>query len=223
MSFQLRNELRGLIFVMVGPGGVGKNTLMKAVLPRLQNLRQLPTVTTRSPRAGEVDGRERFFVAPDEFRRMIDGGELVEHEEVTPGKYYGVPRRYLEQALRAGQDLIADIEYSGASKVKQHYPDNTVLIFIAPPEPDVLAERMRERGETEQGITDRLARVQREMGFQNACKYTIVNDVVDDAVAELCRIIQGEQAARDTYWAEAEAEAVSSRTTQSMRRIQSSS
>jgi guanylate kinase len=223
VNFQLRNELRGLIFVMVGPGGVGKNTLMKAVLPKLQNLRQLPTVTTRLPRAGEEHGRERFFVALDEFRRMIDGGELVEHEEVTPGKYYGVPRRYLEQALRAGQDLIADIEYSGAAKVKQFYPDNAVLIFIAPPEPEVLAERMRERGESEQGIAERLARVQREMGFQNACKYSIVNDVVEDAIEELCRVIRIEQAARDTYWEEAEAEATSARTTQSMRRVQSSS
>jgi guanylate kinase len=222
VNFQLRNELRGLIFVMVGPGGVGKNTLMKAVLPRLQNLRQLPTVTTRSPREGEEHGRERFFVLPDEFRRMIDGGELVEHEEVTPGKYYGVPKRYLEQALRAGQDLIADIEYSGASKVKHHYPDNAVLIFIAPPASEVLAERMRERGETEQGIADRLARVQREMGFQNACKYVIVNDVVENAIDELCRVIQLEQASRDAYWEEAEAEAASARSTQTMRRSQPS-
>jgi guanylate kinase len=223
LNFQLRNDLRGLIFVLVGPGGVGKSTLMKAVMPRLQNLRQLPTVTTRSPRAGEEHGRERFFVAPDEFRRMIDDHELVEYEEVTPGKYYGVPRRYLEQALRNGQDLIADIEYAGASKVRQNYPENTVLIFVAPPEPDVLAERMRVRGETEQGIADRLARVQREMPFQNACKYSIVNEVVEHAMDELSRVIQAEQAARDTRWEEAEAEAASARSTQTMRRIQTSS
>ncbi len=216
MNFQLRNELRGLIFVMVGPGGVGKNTLMKAVLPRIENLRQLPTVTTREPRAGEEHGRERFFVAPDDFRRMIDADDLVEYEEVTPGKYYGVPRRYLENALRAGQDLIADIEYAGASRVRQAYPDNAVLIFIAPPAPDVLAERMRDRGESEQGIADRLARVQREMNFKNACKYIIVNADVHQAAEELCRVIQTEQAARDSYWAELEE--ASARSTQPMRR-----
>ncbi len=147
---------------------------------------------------------------------MIEDGELVEHEEVTPGKYYGVPRRYLEQALRAGQDLIADIEYSGAANVKHGYPENAILIFIAPPAPEVLAERMRERGETEQGIQERLARVQREMGFQSACKYTIVNAVVEDSIEELCRVIQLEQATRDTHWDEIEE--VAARSTQTMRR-----
>lgn len=218
MNFQLRNELRGLIFVMVGPGGVGKNTLMKAVMPRLQNLGQLPTVTTREPRAGEEHGRERFFVAPDEFQRMIEADDLVEYEEVTPGKFYGVPRRYLEQALRAGHDLIADIEYSGANKVRQAYPDNAILIFIAPPEPDVLAERMRERGESQQGIDDRLARVQREMSFQSACKYVIINEDVNKAAEELCHVIQSEQASRDAYWAEVEE--FSARSTQPIRRTQ---
>jgi guanylate kinase len=190
-------QFSGLLFILVGPGGVGKNALMQNVLPRFQHLRQLPTATTRAPREGEQHGRERLFVSLDEFKRMIANGELLEHEEVHPGKFYGVPRCKVEEALREGEDLIADIEIAGAEKVHTAYPDNTVLIFIAPPSMDVLSERMRNRGESEQGIAERIARAEREMDFIKQSEHLIVNDEFERASQELYDVICKERAERD--------------------------
>lgn len=190
-------QFSGLLFILVGPGGVGKNALMQTVLPRFEQLRQLPTATTRAPRDNEQHGRERLFVSLDEFKQMIADGELVEHEEVHPGKFYGVPRCNVEQALQDGEDLIADIEFAGAEKVHEAYPDNTVLIFIAPPSVQVLNERMRHRGETETGIAERIARVDREMEFQTKSEHIIVNDQFERASDELYEVICKERAERD--------------------------
>jgi guanylate kinase len=187
----------GLLFILVGPGGVGKNALMQTVLPRFEHLRQLPTATTRAPREGEQHGRERLFVSLEEFKRMMANGELVEHEEVHPGKFYGVPRCTVEDALREGEDLIADIEVAGAAKVHTAYPDNTVLIFIAPPSLDVLSQRMRNRGESEAGIAERIARAEHEMDFLSKSEHIIINDQFERASAELYDVICRERAERD--------------------------
>lgn len=187
----------GLLFILVGPGGVGKNALMQTVLPRFEHLHQLPTATTRAPREGEQHGRERLFVSAEEFKRMMANDELVEHEEVHPGKFYGVPRFNVEAALREGEDLIADIEFAGAEKVHAAYPDNTVLIFIAPPSMDVLSQRMRNRGESEAGIAERIARAEREMDFQNKSEHVIVNDQFERASTELYEVITKEREERD--------------------------
>lgn len=191
------DRFRGLLFVLVGPGGVGKNTLMKSILPRLNNLYQLPTATTREPRIGEQHGREHLFVSLETFKSMLTGGELVEYEEVHPGKWYGMPRRTIEDALSCGNDLIADIEISGARKVHQAYPENTVLIFIAPPSIDVLVQRMQNRGESASGIQDRFNRVEREMRFIDQCKHVVVNDDFEKASEALYNVVMEERAVRD--------------------------
>ncbi|MCU0465460.1 MAG: guanylate kinase [Anaerolineae bacterium] len=192
----------GAIFLLVGPGGVGKNTLMQRVMPRFADLHQVPTATTRAMRPGEMEGREHYFIDEPTFIAWRDGGKLVEWEEVHPGKWYGVVRDPLEAAFRAGTFLIADVEMAGAQKVKAAFPDHTVLIFIAPPaEGDkdalqVLEERMRARGEKEEGIAKRMARAPREMEFSKQCQYIIVNDDPDRATEELTQVIAQERAAR---------------------------
>lgn len=193
----IEEQFRGLLFVLVGPGGVGKNTLMQRVLPRFDHLRQLPTATTRAARHGEQEGREHLFVNVDEFKRMLADSELIEHEEVHPGKFYGVPRQCVEHTLLAGEDLIADIEIAGAEKVYAAYPHNTVLIFVAPPSLDDLGERMAKRGETQTGIAERLARAEREMRFKERCEHVIVNDYLEAATDRLAAVIAGERKARD--------------------------
>ncbi|MBK8138587.1 MAG: guanylate kinase [Chloroflexi bacterium] len=175
----------GQIFVLVGPGGAGKNTLMKMVLPRIENLSQLATATTRAIRPGEQENREHLFVSLDTFNQWIQDGKLLEFQEVHPGRFYGVPRAPLEEAFREGRDLIADIEIAGAEKILAAFPDNTVLIFIAAPSLDVLERRMRERGESEQGVRDRMARAEREMAFAMNCPVYIVNHDLDKASEEL--------------------------------------
>jgi len=192
----------GAIFLLVGPGGVGKNTLMQEILPQFDDLHQVPTATTRAIRPGEAEGREHYFIDQPTFITWRDGGKLAEWEEVHPGKWYGVVRDPLENAFRDGTFLIADVEIAGAQKVKVAYPDNTILIFIAPPaqgdkDPlQVLEQRMRARGEKEDGIISRMARAQREMDFSGQCAYRITNDEIGRASAELKQMIDYERHAR---------------------------
>jgi len=192
----------GAIFLLVGPGGVGKNTLMHEIFPLFDDLHQVPTATTRAMRPGEAEGREHYFIDEPTFIHWRDTDKLVEWEEVHPGKWYGVVRAPLENAFRTNTFLIADVEMAGAQKVKAAYPDNAILIFIAPPaEGDkdplqVLEERMRARGEKEDGIRKRMARAPREMDFSSQCAYRITNDEVGRASKELAQMIQHERQTR---------------------------
>src|SRR5471030_1776494 len=121
--------MNGALFVLVGPAGVGKNAIMKRVMEKL-SLHQLPTMTTRTIRTGEQEGREHFFVSLERFQEMIVDNALIEHQEVYPGKFYGTPRKPMQDALLGGTNLVADIEVKGAQALKQAFPDNVTLIFI---------------------------------------------------------------------------------------------
>lgn len=184
-------ERLGLLFTLVGPGGVGKNALLNKVVARVDNLRQLPTATTRPIRPGEQQGREHIFVSVDEFQRMIDAGELLEHQEVHPGKFYGVPRTTVDQAIAAREDLIADIEMYGAAIIRQAYPQNSLAIFIAPPSVESLLERLQTRNASPEDVQDRVNRLPLEMQFAPQCDYVIVNDDVEVATDELQHVILG--------------------------------
>lgn len=183
----------GLVFTLVGPGGAGKNALMNAVLGRISTLRQLPTATTRPIRPTETDGREHLFVTQEEFHRMAREGELLEWQEVHPGRFYGIPRQIVENALHTGEHRIADIEIVGAEILRRTYPDNIILIFIAPPSLEILEERMRARGEKEEEIIKRMNRAPTEMAFREHCDHVIVNDEMDSAVDQLYEIILKER------------------------------
>jgi guanylate kinase len=192
----------GAIFLLVGPGGVGKNTVMQRVLPQFADLHQVPTATTRAIRPGEQEGREHYFIDEPTFIAWRDAGKLAEWEEVHPGKWYGVVRAPLEAAFGAGTNLIADVEMAGAQKVKAAYPDNAVLVFVRPPGNDdaealaTLEARMRARGESEEGVAKRMARAPRELAFASQCAHVIINDDLERASAELVAIITRERAER---------------------------
>lgn len=187
----------GQLYLLVGPPGVGKNALMKIVLERFQDIRQLPTATTRNPRAGEQEGREHYFISHDTFREWIAANRLIEYQIVHSGNYYGTPRHTVENAITQRQDRIADIEVLGATRLRQQYPDNTVLIFIQPPSRDDLIERMRQRGESEASIAARMQRVAMEMEYAPLCDYLITNDDLNHAGEQLLGIIQAERSRRD--------------------------
>jgi guanylate kinase len=183
-------ERTGILFILVGPGGVGKNALLKTAVQKTENLRQLPTATTRSMRSDEQQGREHHFISRDDFQEMIDSGALLEYQEVHPGSFYGVPRATVEKAITEGRDLIADIEVLGAAIIRKSYPDNSASIFIAPPSVEDLIDRLKQREATEEEIDDRLRRLPMEMLYTPACDYVLVNDLVDHAEAELISVIQ---------------------------------
>jgi guanylate kinase len=190
-------SLEGILFILVGPSGAGKNTLMKRVQRQLDDLPQLPTATTRAKRDDEEEGREHHFVSREAFQHLIDTGALIEYQPVHMGDLYGTPRRTVEQALGAGRDLIADIEVLGASKIYDAYPDNTVLIFVTPSRLDTLAERIRQRGGiSHKAAANRLERAKFEMTFAPKCHYLILNDIVEPAVEHLRQIVVSERCRR---------------------------
>lgn len=182
--------LTGTLFVLVGPAGVGKNTLMQAVIER-GLARQLPTATTRAIRANETEGVQHFFVTADRFRQMIAGDELLEYQQVHDSdRYYGIVRQPLQTALEQGESLIADIEILGAQIVRAAFPANVVTIFITLDRLCNLKNRMELRREAPAEIARRLLRAPLELAYMPDCDYVIVNDDPDQAAAELIAVIR---------------------------------
>ena len=180
---------QGTLVVVSGFAGTGKGTVMKELLGRYDSYALSISATTRNPRPGEVDGREYFFKTKEEFEQMIERDEFVEHACYV-GNYYGTPKKYVQEQLAAGKDVILEIEIQGALNIKSQFPD-ALLLFIAPPSPDVLKERLVGRGtETEEVIEQRLARaVEESKGIENY-DYLVVNDDLDECVENVHQMIQ---------------------------------
>lgn len=192
-------NLTGVIFVMVGPGGAGKSAIMKAILAQSDHIQQLPTATTRARRADERPGREHLFVTFEQFQQMIDNDQLLEYQEVTPNKLYGIPRQLIVDRLSSGKICIADIEALGAKALAAAFPDHAVRIFVTVPGETVadqlalLKERMQRRRDSATDIARRLERAQSlELPYQNCCDYVVVNDALERATAATRAIIQKE-------------------------------
>ena len=192
------DKLSGVIFVMIGPGGAGKNAIMRAILKDSNIVSQLATATTRPMRDDEKQNREHLFVSLDEFRRMIANNELLEHQEVTLNRFYGIPRKSVSERLSQGNVLIADIEVLGAKQLAKAFPDNTVQIFVTVPgetiedQLQILKERMEQR-EDNTKIEERLNRAQNlEFPYQYQCDYVVVNDELNHAIQLVKNIIEQE-------------------------------
>ena len=183
---------KGILIVVSGFSGSGKGTLMKELLSRYPDTYALSiSATTRKPREGEVDGREYFFISKDEFEKMIAKGDLIEYAKYVEN-YYGTPRKYVEQKLEEGKDVILEIEIQGALKVKKAFPD-TLVLFVTPPTARELQSRLVGRGtETMDVIRSRMNRACEEAEGMDSYDYLIVNDNLDSCVEEMHEIIQGE-------------------------------
>ena len=180
---------QGTLVVVSGFAGTGKGTVMKELLKRYDSYALSISATTGNPRPGEVDGREYFFKTKEEFEQMIKDDEFVEHACYV-GNYYGTPKKYVQEQLAEGKDVILEIEIQGALNIKSQFP-NALLLFIAPPSADVLKERLVGRGtETQEVIEQRLARaVEESMGIENY-DYLVVNDDLDECVENVHQMIQ---------------------------------
>ncbi len=180
---------QGTLVVVSGFAGTGKGTVMKELLARYDSYALSISATTRNPRPGEADGREYFFKTKEEFEQMIAQDAFVEYACYV-GNYYGTPKKYVEDQLADGKDVILEIEIQGALKVKKQFPD-ALLLFIAPPSADVLKDRLVGRGtETEDVIAKRLARaVEESEGIENY-DYLVVNDNLEECVENVHHMIQ---------------------------------
>lgn len=179
------------VVVISGPSGVGKTTLVDRLIESDPLLVESVSTTTRAAREGEVSGTHYFFVTREVFEQMKDR-ELVEWAEVH-GEYYGTPRRFVEQELAAGRDVVLNIDIQGGRSVKMAFPD-AVTVFILPPSFDDLRARMRQRGDYEgSDLEGRLATARDEIRDSKNYSYIVVNDDLDRAVADLCAIVKAER------------------------------
>ena len=180
-----KKDKNGHLFVVSGPSGVGKTTLIERFLKEDSSSRFSVSYTTRKQRASEVDGRDYFFVNKETFERMIAEGHFLEWEKVH-GQLYGTPQKEVLVTLHQGIDLFLDIDVNGALRVKERY-ENACLIFVEPRSQADLMKRLTLRGEKE--ISLRMKRVSEEMEKKNLFQYSVINDKLDKAYRQFTEII----------------------------------
>jgi guanylate kinase len=177
------------VFVITGPSGVGKGTLIRGLMERLPQLELSVSATTRPPRPGERDGVEYHFLCPEEFDRRVREGRFVEHAAYA-GRRYGTLRSELENRVRAGAPVVLEIEVQGARQVRETVPD-AVQVFIVPPSLDALRTRLVGRGTDDPEEVERRLRVaERELAAQPEFEHVVVNDRLEDALDRLTEIVR---------------------------------
>ena len=175
--------------VLAGPTAVGKGTVVKALRSRHPELVVSVSATTRSPRPGEVNGRDYFFVTEDQFQDMIDRGDMLEWATVHQTRRYGTPRGPVQEALNAGKPVLLEIDLDGARQVRRSMPE-AHLIFLAPPSWEELVNRLVGRGtEEEDERTRRLETARIEMAAENEFDTTVINDQIDETAATLAHLM----------------------------------
>ena len=188
--------MAGILFIISAPSGSGKSTLVSELRKQLSGVDFSVSWTTRPPRGSEENGREYYFASREEFERMRDQGAFLEHAEVF-GNYYGTARQSLDEARRAGHDLLLDIDVQGAAQVRKTMPE-AVSIFVLPPSPKALRTRLRNRSRAEGVVNEaelyrRLSEASKEIENYREYGYILVNDILDRAVAQLEAIVLAER------------------------------
>ncbi|MDE7209043.1 MAG: guanylate kinase [Clostridia bacterium] len=185
-------EKKGLLIVVSGPSGAGKGTVLAHTTEKYSNLRYSVSVTTRAPRDGEVDGVNYFFKSVEQFKKMVAGGEFLEHKEVH-NNYYGTPLAHVQKNLSDGYDVVLEIDTEGALDVKNIYPD-CVMIFITPEKFSTIEKRLRGRStESEEQIQIRIQNAYKELKQAVYYDYIVVNEDAQQAAMDVISIIEAEK------------------------------
>lgn len=188
---------KGLLIVLSGPSGVGKGTVRKEVFSQEDTAFEYSiSMTTRSPRQGEVNGVDYFFKTREEFEELIKKGKLLEYAEFV-GNYYGTPVDYVRETLDKGKDVFLEIEVEGAKQVREKFPDG-LFIFLVPPSLSELKNRIVTRGtETEDVINNRMNAAKEEIEMMHLYDYVVENDKVENAVERIKAIVIAEHLRRE--------------------------
>jgi guanylate kinase len=183
--------MTGKLFIFCAPSGSGKSTIVQHLMQQDLGLAFSISATSRTPRAGEVDGREYHFISPEEFRRKIEEGAFIEWEEVYHNQYYGTLRSEVERIWEKGHHAVFDIDVVGGLNLKKAYGEQALAVFVQPPSVDVLEQRLRSRGtDDEASLEKRLGKAAYELKFARHFDHLLVNDSLDKALAEAEKLVR---------------------------------
>ncbi|MES2607607.1 MAG: guanylate kinase [Pseudomonadota bacterium] len=184
---------RGLMLILSSPSGAGKTTIVNALLSSETHLKTSISVTTRPKRPTEIDGRDYYFVTPEEFQKRIDAEEFFEYAEVF-GNLYGTPKQFVLDTLHNGHDVVFDIDWQGTQQISQSARDDLVTIFILPPSLAELELRLRGRNQdSAEVITQRMHEASSELSHWPEYNYVVINHNINDSTATVRSILQAER------------------------------
>jgi guanylate kinase len=187
----MKNLVTGKILVITAPSGSGKTTLVKRLLKDCPELEFSISACTRTPRAGEVHGKDYYFFTPDEFRKLIADDAFIEYEMVYEGKYYGTLRTEMQRIWSAGKLPLVDIDVKGAITIHEKFPGTCKSVFIEAPSVDELRRRLQARGtETPESLEERVKKAEFELEFASKFDHIVINDKLETAEAELNQIVR---------------------------------
>lgn len=184
--------MEGKLIIFSAPSGSGKTTIVRHLLSKYNNLGFSISACTRDRRGrNEVDGKDYYFLTPDDFKKRIDNNEFVEWEEVYPGGYYGTLKSEIERLWASGKHVVFDVDVKGGLKLKEYFQERALAIFVKAPSEEAIKERLMSRGtETEDSLSKRLFKVKFEMSFQDKFDVILVNDDLEAALAKAEELVE---------------------------------
>ncbi len=179
------------LVLFTAPSGAGKTTIVRHLLAKYDELSFSVSATTRDKRDHEIDGKDYYFLSKKTFQDKIEAGDFLEWEEVYEGQYYGTLRSEIERLWEAGKHIIFDIEVKGATNIKNAYSAETMAVFVKPPSPEILFERLRQRKtETAESLRKRIKRAAEELTYENTFDVVLLNDVLEETLERAEKLIE---------------------------------
>ncbi len=183
--------MQGKLIIFSAPSGAGKTSIVKGVLGKMPELTFSVSACSRPQRAGEVDGKDYYFLSPEAFQQKIDEDAFLEWEEVYPGSYYGTLKSEVERIWKEGKHVVFDVDVAGGVNIKKQYPERSLAIFIKPPSLEELKKRLTNRGtETEKSLQERIGKAREELSYASHFDHIVVNEHLETAIREAYSLVQ---------------------------------